>query len=70
MREQREVSIFESRVLINVFGYKTYELPGEWRRLHKEKLYDLCSSPDVINMIISEELYWRTMWPAGGRECI
>ena len=70
MREQREVRIFESRVLINIFGSKTYELPGEWRRLRKEKLYDLCSSPNVINMIISEELDWQGMWPAWGREYI
>jgi hypothetical protein len=40
-------------VLINraqrkIFGPKRDELTGEWRSLHKEELYDLYSSPNII----------------------
>jgi hypothetical protein len=24
---------------------------GDWRRLHKEELHDLCCSPDIIRVI-------------------
>ena len=33
--------VFESRVLGRVFGPKREKVRGEWRRLHKEELYDL-----------------------------
>ena len=33
--------VFESRVLRRVFGPKREKVRGEWRRLHKEELYDL-----------------------------
>jgi hypothetical protein len=31
----------ENRVLREIFGPEGIEVTGEWRRLHKEKLYDL-----------------------------
>jgi len=32
------------RVLRGIFGSKSDEVTGEWRRLHNEELDDLCSS--------------------------
>jgi hypothetical protein len=34
-------------VLIMIFVPKRDEVTGEWRRLHKEELYDLYSSPNI-----------------------
>jgi hypothetical protein len=34
-----------------VFGPKRDEVTWEWRRLHEEKLYDLCPSPNIIRVI-------------------
>jgi hypothetical protein len=36
---------FEKRVLRRMLGYKRDEVSGEWRRLHKEELYDLYFPP-------------------------
>jgi hypothetical protein len=34
---------FENRVLRRIFGPKRGEVTGEWRKLHKEELHNLCS---------------------------
>jgi hypothetical protein len=36
--------MFESLLLRETFGLKKDEVRGEWRRLHKEELYDLYTS--------------------------
>jgi hypothetical protein len=40
--------VFENRVLRRIFGPKRDEATVEWRRLHKEELSDLYSSPDIF----------------------
>jgi len=43
--------MFENRVLRRVFGPKTDEVVGEWRRLHNEELRKLFPLPNVIRAI-------------------
>jgi hypothetical protein len=50
--------VFENRVLRRIFGPKRDETTGEWRRLHKEELNDLYSSPNIIRVIKSRRLRW------------
>jgi hypothetical protein len=45
--------VFENRVLRRIFGPKRDEATREWRRLHKEELNDLYSSPNIILIIRS-----------------
>jgi hypothetical protein len=39
--------LFGNRVLRIIFGLKKDEITGEWRKLHKEELHNLYSSPNT-----------------------
>ena len=41
MREERKLRVFENVMLWRIFGPRTDEATGEWRRLHNEELNDL-----------------------------
>jgi hypothetical protein len=48
--------VFENRVLRRIFGPKRDEVTGGWRKLHKEELHNLYSSPSIITMISSRRM--------------
>jgi hypothetical protein len=48
LREEHSLTVFETRVLMKIFGP---ESDGEWRGLHNEKLHDLYFSQNIILMI-------------------
>jgi hypothetical protein len=56
LREEHRLWVCENRVLRNISGGKRDEVRGEWRRLHKEKLYALYSSPSTIRVIKSRRI--------------
>jgi hypothetical protein len=41
---------FENRVLRKIFRSKRDEVTGEWRKLHKEELHHVYSSPNIIRV--------------------
>jgi hypothetical protein len=43
-------------VLGKIFGPKRDEVTWKWRRLHKEELYDLYSSTNIIRVIKSRRM--------------
>jgi hypothetical protein len=47
LREEQRLRVIENRVLRRIFGPKTDEVTGEWRRLHNEELSDLYSSSSI-----------------------
>jgi hypothetical protein len=53
--------VFENRVLRRIFGPKRDEVTGDWRKLHKEELRNLYSSPNIIGMVKSRRMRWQGM---------
>jgi hypothetical protein len=51
LREEGRLRGFQNRVLRRIFEPKCDEVTEEWRKLHKEKLNDLYSSPNVVWVI-------------------
>jgi len=52
LREERRGRVFENRVL-RIFGPKTDEVTGEWRKLYNDELSDLYSLPNIFRVIKS-----------------
>jgi hypothetical protein len=45
-------------VLMRIFGPRSDEVTGDWRRLHNEELNDLYSSPHIVRMMKSRRMRW------------
>jgi hypothetical protein len=58
LREEHRLRVFENKVLRRIFGPKRDEVTGGWRKLHKEELRDLYSSPSIIRIIKSRRMKW------------
>jgi len=60
LREERKLRVFENMMLRRIFGPRSDEVTGEWRRLHNEELNDLYSSPNIVRVIKIEknEMGW------------
>jgi hypothetical protein len=51
LREEHRLRAFEYGVLRRIFWLNRDEVTGGLRKLHNEKLHNLCSSPSIIRMI-------------------
>jgi hypothetical protein len=58
LREKHRLRVFNNWVLRRIFGPKRDEVTGEWRRLHKEELYVLYSSRNIIKVIKLRIIRW------------
>jgi hypothetical protein len=58
-------------MLRRIFGTKREEVTGDWRKLHKEELHNMCSSSTIIRMIKSRRMRWtRHVARRGGDKCV
>jgi len=53
--------VVKNRVLRRIYGAKREEVRGEWRRLNKEELNDLRSTPNVIRLMKSRRIRWAEL---------
>jgi hypothetical protein len=53
LREEHRLRVFKNRVMRRIFGLKTDEVMGGWRKLHNDELHNLHSSPSIIRIIMS-----------------
>ena len=45
-------------MLRRIFGPKSDEVTGEWRKPHNEEFNDLYSSPNIFRLIKSRRMRW------------
>jgi hypothetical protein len=55
-------------VLRRIFGPKSGEVTGGWRKLHNEDVHNLYSSPNIVRIIKSRRLNGRGMQHEWGKE--
>jgi hypothetical protein len=58
LREELRLRVFENRVLWRICGPKRDELTMESRKIHKEELNDLHSSPSILRVVKSRRMKW------------
>jgi hypothetical protein len=56
LRKEHRLRVFGNRVLRGLFWPKKDEVTGAWRKLHKEELNDLYSTPNIIWVIKSRRM--------------
>jgi len=59
LRKEHGLRVSENMVLRRIFEPKRNEATEEWKRLHKEELYDLCSSTNIMRVIKQDGLGMR-----------
>jgi len=62
LREEHRLKVFENRVLRLIFGPKTDEVTGEWRKLHNGKINNLHFSTNIYIYIY---IYLAQQSPVG-----
>jgi hypothetical protein len=69
--EEHILMVFEKRVLRGIFGPKSDEVTGGWRKLHNEELHNFYSFPSIIIMINTRKMRWAEhVAQKGEEECV
>jgi hypothetical protein len=48
LRKEHRLRAFENRVLRIIFGPKRDEVTGEWRKLHNERNFIICTHSQIL----------------------
>jgi hypothetical protein len=58
LREEHRLRVSGNRVMSRIFGPKSEEVEGGWRRLHDEELHNLYASPNIVTTVKSMMMRW------------
>jgi hypothetical protein len=58
LRKEHKRRGVENKVRRKIFGPKTDEVRGDWRKLHNEELSDLCCPPNIVRVIKLRKMRW------------
>ena len=58
MREELKLRVYENRVLRRIFGPKSDEITGEWRKVGDEEFKDVYFLPTIFRVIKSRRMIW------------
>jgi len=58
LRKEHRLRVFENWMLRRIFGPKRDKITGDWRKLHREELNDVYSSPNIVQLIKSRSRSW------------
>jgi hypothetical protein len=56
--EEHRLRVFGNGVLRRILGRRREEVTGGWRKQRNEKLHNLYSSPNIIQLIKSKTMTW------------
>jgi hypothetical protein len=56
LSKECRLRVFENRMLRKIFGPKSGEVIGKWRRLHNQKLHALYSLRNIVRVFISRRM--------------
>jgi hypothetical protein len=69
--EEQRLRVFANRVLKEIFGSTRDKVRREWRRIHKEELYDVYYSTSSALVIKSKRMRWvELVTGMGERRCV
>jgi hypothetical protein len=60
LRDERRLRASVSRVLRQIFGPVRQDVTGDWRKMHNDKLHDVYSSQNIIQVIDSRIMPFAT----------
>jgi hypothetical protein len=60
MSNVTETEAVSERGIEKMFGPKRGEVTEKWRKLHKEELHNLYSSPNIVKVTKSRSMRWET----------
>jgi hypothetical protein len=58
LREEHKQTVLENRVLRRIFGLERDEIIRGWRKLHNEKLSNLCSLLNTVRLFKARRMRW------------
>jgi hypothetical protein len=56
LREGHKLKVFENRLLRRIFEPKSFEVTGDWRKLHNKEFHDLYSLQSIVRIMKSRRM--------------